>query len=88
MPTFDTGHLLATSFVEEGELAGDWVEHLNKIGQKQDDLHFVIGQVTATADALSPLNMMPTQESNCGTLVQIFGSESGRNRDITKLLFI
>lgn len=69
MPTFHAWHLFATSLVEECELAGDWVEHLDKVWQKQDDLHFMIGQVTTTADALSTLNMRATQQSHCGTLV-------------------
>lgn len=69
MHTFDTWHLFATGLVEEGDLAGDAVEHLDKIGQKHDDLHFMIGQVTTTADALGSLNMRATQQSHCGTLV-------------------
>lgn len=69
MPTFDTWHLFATSLVKECELTGDWVQHLNKIWQKQDDLHFMIGQVTTTANALSSLNVWATEQSHCGTLV-------------------
>lgn len=69
MPTFDTWHLFAPRLVKECELTGDWVEHLDKIGQKQDDLHFMIGQVTTTADALSPLNMRATQQRHRRTLV-------------------
>lgn len=61
MPTFDAWHLFTTSLIEERELTGDWVEHLNKIGQEQDDLHFMVGQVTTTADTLSSLNMGATQ---------------------------
>lgn len=34
MPTFDTWHLFATGLIEERELTGDRVEHLDKIGQK------------------------------------------------------
>lgn len=67
--TFDTWHLFATSLAEECELTGDRVKHLDKIGQKQNDFNFVIGQVTTTADALSTLNMGATQQSNCRTLV-------------------
>lgn len=69
MHTLDSWHLFAPSFVKQCELAGDRVKHLNKIGQKQDDLHFMIGQVTTTADALRALNMRATQQSHRGTLV-------------------
>lgn len=80
-PTFDTGHLFATSFVEEGDLAGHGVMHFDKVWQKQDDLHFVIGQVATAADALSSLNMRATQQCHRGMLVQIFRGESGRSRN-------
>ena len=69
MLTFDTWHLFAPRFVKECELAGDRVKHLDEIGQEQDDLHFMIGQVTTTADALSALNMRARQQSHRGTLV-------------------
>lgn len=68
-PTFDTWHLFAVGFVKERELTGHWVKHLDKIWEKQDDFHFMIGQMTTTADALSSLNMRTTQEGYCGTLV-------------------
>lgn len=67
--TFDTRHLFATRFAEQCELAGDRVEHLDKVGEEEDDLHFMIGQVTTAADALSPLNMGATQQGNRGMLV-------------------
>lgn len=67
--TFDIWHLFAPSLVEECELTSDRVEHLHKIGQEQDDLDLVIGQVTTAADALSPLNMGAAQQSHSGVLV-------------------
>lgn len=61
-PTFDAGHLFATGLVEERQLARHRIEHLDKVRQKEDDLHFVVGQVTTAADALRALNMGSTQQ--------------------------
>ena len=71
--TFDTGHLLALRFAKERELAGNRVQHLDKVGQKEDDLHLMVGQVTATADALGSLHMRATQQGHSGPLVHILG---------------
>lgn len=79
--TFDARHLFAARFAEQRELVGDRVEHLDKIGEEEDDFHFMIGQVATAADALSSLNMGATQQRNCGMLVQILGGKSG---DISK----
>lgn len=76
--TFDARHLFASSLVKKCDLAGDGVEHLHEIGQEQDDLDLVIAQVTAAADALSPLHMWAAQQSHCGALVQVLGSKSER----------
>lgn len=59
--TFDTRHLFATSLAEQRELTGDRVKHLDKVGQKQNYFHFVVGQVTTTADALCSLNVGAAQ---------------------------
>lgn len=68
-PTFDAGHLFATRFAEQCELACHRVEHLDKVGQKQYDLHLMVGQVATTTDALSALNMRSTQQRHCGVLM-------------------
>lgn len=67
--TFDARHLFAARFAKQCELVGDGVEHLDKIGEEEDDFNFMIGQVATAADALSSLNMGATQQRNCGMLV-------------------
>lgn len=67
--TFDARHLFAARFAKQCELVGDRVEHLDKIGEEEDDLNFMISQVPTAADALSSLNMGATQQCNCGMLV-------------------
>lgn len=81
--TFDAGHLLAVGSAVEVDLTGDRLLHLDKIGQEQDDLHFVVGQVSTTADALGSLDVWPTQEDHSGPLVDIFWCESGDIHEIT-----
>lgn len=75
--TFDTGHLLATGPAVEADLTGDRFVHLDKIGQEQNNFHFVIGQVSTAADALGSLEMGPTKQNHGGPLVDIFRGESG-----------
>ena len=75
--TFDGGHLLAASLVVEGELAGDGLLHLHQVGQEEDDLSVVIGQVASAADALSPLDVGPTQQGHRGPLVHVLRGQSG-----------
>lgn len=41
--TFDAGHLLAARLAEEADLTGDALLHFDKVGQEQDDLHFMVG---------------------------------------------
>lgn len=60
MLTFNIWHLFASSLSEECDFIGDRIKHFDKIGKKKDDLHFVIGQVTTTTDALSSLDMRAT----------------------------
>ena len=75
--TFDAGHLLAAGPAVELHLTGDRLLHLDKVGQEQDDLHFVVGQVSTTADALGSLDVWSTQNDHSGPLVDIFWGESG-----------
>lgn len=75
--TFDAGHLLDTGPAVEVDLTGDWVLHLDKVGQEQDDLYFMVGQVSTAADALGPLDVGPTQKDHSRPLVVIFGGEPG-----------
>lgn len=82
--TFDAGHLLATGPTVQVDLTGDQLLHLDKVGQEQDDLHFVVGQVSSTADALSSLNMGPTQKDHSGPLMVIFWGESVVIQKMTK----
>lgn len=63
----------------EVELIGDLLLHFDKVGQEQDDFHLVVGQVSSAADALSPLDVRPTQENHSGPLVDILWSEPGDN---------
>lgn len=63
----------------EVELVGDLLLHFDKVGQEQKDLHLVVGQVSATADALSPLDVRPTQQNHNGPLVDVLWSEPGDN---------
>lgn len=56
---------------------GEGLLHLHKVGQEEDDLHVVVGQVPAAADPLSALHVRPTQEHHRGALVHVFGVQSG-----------
>lgn len=84
--TFDIGHLLAAGSAVEVDLTGDGLLHFEKVGQEQDDLHFVVGQVPTTADALGSLDVWPTQKDHSGPLVDIFWVESGDIKETTKRL--
>lgn len=84
--TFDAGHLLATGPAVEVDFTGDRLLHLYKVGQEQDDLNFMVGQVSTTADALSSLNMGSTQKDHSGPLVVVFWGESGENEEMTKIM--
>lgn len=46
----------------------------------------MVGQVSATANALGSLDVWPTQKDHSGPLVDIFWGESGDIQEITKLL--
>lgn len=69
--------MLATGSAVEVDLTGDRFLHLDKIRQEEDDLHFVVGQVSTTADALGSLEVGPTQENHSGPLVDVFWGEPG-----------
>lgn len=75
--TFHTGHLLATRPAEEADLTRHGLLHLDEVGQEQKDLHFMVGQVSTTADALGSLDMGPAQKDHSGSLVDIFWGEPG-----------
>lgn len=70
--------MLALGLAEERQLVGDGLQHLDKVGQEEDDLDVMVGEVPSTADALSPLHMGPTQQGHCRPLVDIFGIQPGR----------
>jgi hypothetical protein len=63
--------LLPLGLAEERQLVGNRLQHLDKVGQEEDDLHIMVGEVPPTTDALSPLHMGAAQESYCGPLVDI-----------------
>lgn len=75
--TFEARHLLALGLAEERQLIGNGFQHLHEVGQKEDDLDIVVGQVPSTTDALSPLYVRPTQQGHCGPLVNVFGIQPG-----------
>lgn len=75
--TFDAGHLLAAGPAVEVDLTCDRLLHFEKVGQEQEDLHFMVGQVSTAADALGSLDVWPTQKDHSGPLVDIFWGESG-----------
>lgn len=85
-PTFDAGHLLAAGPAVEVDLTGDWLLHFQKVWQEQDDLHFMVGQVSAAADALRSLDVWPAQKHHSGPLVDIFWGESEDIQQITRRL--
>lgn len=69
--------MLALGLAEERELVGDGLQHLDKVGQEEDDLDIMVSQVPSTADPLSPFHMGATQQGHCGPLVNIFGIQPG-----------
>ena len=77
--TTDAGHLHATRPAVEADLAGDRLVHLDKARQEQDNLHFMVGQVSTTADALGPLIVGPTKKDDYGLLVDVFWVEPGES---------
>ena len=81
--TFNGCHLLATGPAVEVDLTGYRLLDLDKIGQEKNDLHSVVGQVSATADALGSLEVGPTQENHSGPLVDVFWGESGDILEMT-----
>lgn len=74
--TFDAGHLLALCLAEKVQLVGDGLQHLDKVGEEEDDMDVVVGEVPAAADALGPLHMGATEQSHCGPLVHVLGVQS------------
>lgn len=76
--TFHIRNQFASRLHKKCKLTGDGLQHLDKIWQEKDDLHFMVGQVTATADALSALDMWSTQQGYCGPLMYILWSKSRR----------
>lgn len=75
--TFEVRYLLALGLAEERQLVGDGLQHLDKVGQEEDDLDIMVGQVPSTADPLSPFHMGATQQGHCGPLMNIFGIQPG-----------
>lgn len=75
--TFEARDLLALGLAEERQLIGDRFQHLDKVGQEEDDLNIVVGEVPSTADTLSALDMRPTEQGNCRPLVNIFWIQPG-----------
>ena len=41
--TFETGHLSALGLAEERQLVGDGLQHLDQVGQEEDDLDVMVG---------------------------------------------
>lgn len=76
--TFHIRNQLASRLPKEGKLTGDGLQHLDEVWQEKDHFHFMVGQVPATADALSALDMWSTQQGHCGPLMHILWSKSMR----------
>lgn len=69
--TFDAGDLLALRLAEEVQLVGDGLQHLDEVGQEEDDVDVVIGEVPPAADALRPLDVGAAQQGDRGPLVHV-----------------
>lgn len=69
--TFDAGDLLALRLAEEVQLVGDGLQHLDEVGQEEDDVDVVIGEVPPAADALRPLDVGAAQQGHRGPLVHV-----------------
>lgn len=63
--------MLTLGLAEERQFIGDRLQHLDKVGQEEDDLHIMVGEVPPTTDTLSPLHMGPTQQGYRRPLVDI-----------------
>lgn len=74
--TFDAGHLLALCLAEKVQLVGDGLQHLDEVGEEEDDVDVVVGQVPAAADALGPLHVGAAQQRDRGPLVHVLGVQS------------
>lgn len=69
--TFDAGDLLALRLAEEVQLVGDGLQHLDEVGQEEDDVDVVVGEVPPAADALRPLDVGAAQQGHRGPLVHV-----------------